>query len=470
MNTAHLVRRRLTIAAIVAGSVIGTVLTLSPFTVLFAVALVPLFRWGARGLDASQRRCLYTVLGAAIVVRLAVIVGLFLSADPTVSSFATFFGDEEYHELRALWLYNSWLHLPISREAFLYSYSDAGWTSYIPFIAFLQVLAGPAPYGIRLANLLMFLAGSLALFRLARGAVGSAAAFVGLTLLLTIPSLFVWSISALKEPMYLLFVTVALLMIIVLFRRATPWVMRPVALLVFVAACAVIETVRPGGRTLVLVGVGVGLTLRLLAWNRRIALVSALVVPAVLAAALFTVPSLQQRAFAQLRFTANWHRGHVFTRGHSYKSMDERFYDDRFSQLDSMTGAEAVRYVGRSAWAFATMPLPWQIETRSELALVPEQLLLLCMFALLPVGIAAAAFRDPLATCVCCGYSLVSAGTIALTSGNVGTLVRHRALVIPYLVWFSALGAVYLLERLCHRVAERSTEPPPPLLLGTSRA
>ena len=219
-----------------------------------------------------------------------------------------------------------------------------------------------------------------------------------------------------------------------------------------------------------LAGVGAGLTFRLLAWNRRVVLASALVAPAVLVGALFTVPSLQQRAFAQLRFTANWHRGHVFTKGHSFKSMDQRFYADRFSDLDSMTGAEAVRYVSRASWAFATMPLPWQIETRSELVLVPEQLLLLGVFVLLPIGIAAAAVRDPLTTSVWCGYSLVSGATIALTSGNVGTLVRHRSLVIPYLVWFSALGAVYVFERVLHRAPEPPPATTPHFIVGTSRA
>ena len=101
---------------------------------------------------------------------------------------------------------------------------------------------------IRLANLLMFFAGGLLLFRMARRGFGTAAAFIGLTLLLTIPSEFVWSISALKEPMYLVFVTVALLMAIVACRWATPWFVRLLALLAFLAACAAIETVRPGGR------------------------------------------------------------------------------------------------------------------------------------------------------------------------------------------------------------------------------
>jgi hypothetical protein len=39
---------------------------------------------------------------------------------------------------------------------------------------------------------------------------------------------------------------------------------------------------------------------------------------------------------------------------------------------------------------------------------------------------------------------LIGAGlaVIAMNSGNVGTMVRHRDTVVPFVVWLSALGAV----------------------------
>jgi len=180
--------------------------------------------------------------------------------------------------------------------------------------------------------------------------------------------------------------------------------------------------------------------------------------------------AISTERFAQVRFTANWHRGHVFTKGHSFKSLDERFYGPNYSDLATITGAEASRYVVRSAWAFATMPLPWQIVTRSEVAVLPEQVVFLAMMLVLPIGIAVAALRDPLATSILCGYSFLSAAIIALTGGNVGTLVRHRSLVIPYIVWFSALGAIYVIQRVCRW--ERSQPPAPavPFSLTTTRA
>jgi len=40
------------------------------------------------------------------------------------------------------------------------------------------------------------------------------------------------------------------------------------------------------------------------------------------------------------------------------------------------------------------------------------------------------------------GYITTAATGVALTRGNVGTLIRHRALTTPYLIWFSALGII----------------------------
>jgi hypothetical protein len=62
-------------------------------------------------------------------------------------------------------------------------------------------------------------------------------------------------------------------------------------------------------------------------------------------------------------------------------------------------------------------------------------------------------------------HALVAALLVAIVSGNVGTLVRHRGMALPYFVWVSAVGACELLTRLARsgrpladRLAETSSE------------
>jgi len=42
---------------------------------------------------------------------------------------------------------------------------------------------------------------------------------------------------------------------------------------------------------------------------------------------------------------------------------------------------------------------------------------------------------------------------LALTNGNVGTLLRLRGLVTPYLLWIGVLGMIAILEALAAQAA-----------------
>jgi hypothetical protein len=95
--------------------------------------------------------------------------------------------------------------------------------------------------------------------------------------------------------------------------------------------------------------------------------------------------------------------------------------------------------------------------SRLELAYVPELALWYLLVLLAPFGFAAGLRRDALLTCLLASYSFMTAGIIAMNSGNVGTLVRHRALIAPYLGWIGVLGLLSLLAAF--RRPERALHP-----------
>jgi hypothetical protein len=49
---------------------------------------------------------------------------------------------------------------------------------------------------------------------------------------------------------------------------------------------------------------------------------------------------------------------------------------------------------------------------------------------------------------------MVAGVIVALNNGNVGTLVRFRDTIIPFLIWPSGLGIVATLSRLMTRARE----------------
>ncbi len=190
--------------ALAAGAVLGVAYTLSPLTVWASAAFAFLVWKIGEGLPEPERRRVRAILIVAILLRVAAIAGIFLSTDHARVPFASFFGDEEYFIRRATWLRNVALGIPIHSADLIYAFDDYSYTHYLYVIAFVEALVGFAPYGLKIISAAMYLGGAVILFRLARRAYGSGAALAGLLVVLFLPSLFAWSIAALKEPPYFL--------------------------------------------------------------------------------------------------------------------------------------------------------------------------------------------------------------------------------------------------------------------------
>ena len=93
----------------------------------------------------------------------------------------------------------------------------------------------------------------------------------------------------------------------------------------------------------------------------------------------------------------------------------------------------------------------------SEIVLVPQQVVWYLMVPLALVGVVAGLRRDVLVTLLLVSCIVVAAVPISLSNGNVGTLVRHRDTVVPFIVWLSSLGAVYLVgwPTFCRGLSKR---------------
>jgi hypothetical protein len=169
-------------------------------------------------------------------------------------------------------------------------------------------------------------------------------------------------------------------------------------------------------------------------------------------------PDLKRRAQDGIVFAAKTHAGHVFTVGHAYKLMDEGFYINPGigeTWEVALTDAQALRFLIRAASSFVVTPLPWEMASRSELAFLPEHLLWYVLVLLVPAGVVAGWRRDPLFTAILLGYAIPTAAALALTNGNVGTLLRMRGLVSPYLLWLSTLGFLTLTEAVIRQHSDR---------------
>jgi hypothetical protein len=326
-------------------------------------------------------------------------------------------------------------------------------------MAWTQLAFGPSPYATRLLNGTQFVAAGALLYRVTRLGFGPLAALVGLTTLLFLPTSVFWSVSLLKESSFFL-LTAGAVAGGAWAVRATSARRRTGAAILCAASLWLVSDLRVGA----LAVTGGGLVLGLIVWwatasRARGGMLAAATL--VLAIATISWAPLSARVLGGVTMAAQQHAGHVGTVGHAYKTLDDRFYPSFNTVIvrQPMTAPEALRFIARSAVAFIAVPLPWRASGPFELLYMPEQVAWYAMVALAAVGLGAAWHRDRLWTSLLVGYIVPMAALLAVSNGNVGTLVRLRELVVRFVVWIAAVGFVGLVQRLAARGEVRALAP-----------
>jgi hypothetical protein len=435
---------------------IAAIYTITPLTVCVVAASAAILPAFGRGLPKAQRQWLTVIVVVALAARVAAIGVLFLRDLPIHDDqfVGGMSGDEAYTMSRALRTREILRGSTTNLYDFFVAFDEYGRNSYVTAATATQVIFGPTPYSLRLLNTLLFIVGALVLFRLSLRAFGVLPAFGGLLVVLFWPSLFVWSISLLKESLYFLLGGLILAGTISVVRQPR-WRSRAIGLVVSASAAMLIQDLRPGALPLAAAGLAVGaIGYVVLASRRTFAIATA--IAAILLAIGFSRPTVTDRLVQGLEAAAKTQTGHVFTVGHDYKLLDDGFYVNPRTPAAAtltLTRDEAARFVVRALGSFIVVPVPWQLQSAREMVYLPEQLAWYALLLLLPVGMVAGCRRDRLVTCMLVGYAVPTALALAFTNGNVGTLLRLRGLVIPYLAWISVVGFCAALGTLKQRDA-----------------
>ena len=440
--------------SVVAGAGLAVIFAASPLTTFALAAAAIVMTVAVRDLPGPERRRLLIILAIALGARFAFIAAVMISGIPFLNdlSVGALRGDDAYYLSRSLRARDIALGLTHGRYDYFIVSDEYGQTSYLQLLTLLQTLFGPAPYGMRAINAVLFVTGGYLLFRLTRAAFGPTAAAISLIAVLFLPSLFVASTSLLKESIYFLATTVLLTMVMATLRH--PQIAAKVAAVAVAAACLwVLDDLRRGALIMALAGIVTAFGFMVVFKTGRRALAGA-VLGAIIAAVVWFQPALHIRAVDAVTAAAKTHAGHVFTTGHAYKLLDEGFYMYPATPTAwplQLTDDQAARFLVRAARSFLFLPWPWEMVSTSELAFLPEHLLWLLIVLFTPIGIVAGWRRDRLVTALLIGFVLPTAAALAITNGNVGTLLRLRGLVSPYLIWLAVLGGLAVLESLLAR-------------------
>jgi len=259
----------------------------------------------------------------------------------------------------------------------------------------------------------------------------------------------------LKEPMYTFVAAVEILVVIAVVRAPRIW-QRLAAVATLVLVALMLESLRKGGMQVAIAGSVGGILAGVIVPRPRVLLASAMAAPVLLIAVLNIAP-VEARVMRVVRESVRYHAGHVLTIGYTYHLVDGRYYSD-WPGIFAIGPREGAQYVSRAVIHYLVEPLPWVERSRAMLAYVPEQAAWWSILVLVPFGLAAGLKRDALVTAVLVAHAMAIVMMVALTSGNIGTLIRHRGLVLPYLIWIAALGGSVLLHSLARQGESRDPD------------
>ena len=430
------------------GVALGAALTASPLTLVCAVVAVAVVAAVRRDLPPDEQRAVTTIIVAAILVRLLMVLGLVAWSIPYASaqSGGVLFGDEGYMFERSLRTRDIFLGLPVSKLDYMMVFDSYANNKYMWWMSWVQTVFGPSPHAIRLLNGLLFVAASAVMYRLARPRFGVTPALWALAVTLFLPSLLIWSVSLLKDSVFFLLTSTAVAGAVAVARDRR--LARLAGAVLLGAALWALADLRPGAIPITAGGIALGFVM-VVAFKTRTRGWSAATAALALAAVVVATPPLSAAALERITWLSRQHIGHATTPGHAYHTLDAKFYDDFEAALGgaAMTRAEAARYAARSLAAFVLVPLPWDMRTVREFAFLPEHVAWYAIVVCALVGLPFAYRRDPVLTSVLVGYIMLMSAALALTNGNVGTLVRLRGLVTRFVIWIAAVGLAVVLAQ-----------------------
>ena len=432
--------------ALAVGAAVGAAYTLSPLTMLFFLAAALAVSWATRGLTGSERRWVARALALAIALRVTAVAVLLLLTNPEGGQYNAFFPDARFVLDRSLWMVNLRHGVTIGPWYLSRTFEHYGDPTYSYALSLLQEFVGPSPYALNFLSVGAFIAGSIILHKLVRVSFGAVAALGGFVLLLFWPTSFAWSVSLLKESLQLALTAIALAGAVA-GLRANTWRRRAGGIVAAAAALAIDASLRSAAAIILCLSIGVNLALLLVRTSR----VAGVLMLGTIAVCVLT-PQVRrtavERTTAEVRGAASRHLGNVVMPGYSYRPLDDRFYAEGQYSPATMVAGEGARFLIRAAVDVLVVPTPWQIWSRSALLFLPQQLVWYVLVVLAVPGILVGFQRDVMLTLLLATYIASGIALIGPNNGNIGTLVRHRDMVVPFVGWFGALGACWTLSRI----------------------
>ncbi len=329
------------------------------------------------------------------------------------------------------WLDQSWLFSSATKVSY----------SYLPYTV-MYYYFGFCQLSVKFINCLMGTLSAVLIYCISKEIFNSTIAKIASLLTMFFPSLFLWSLSNLKEPQSLLLICIAIFTVlkVVKYRKI-------VYLPIIFMAIYIIKITRPPLHIPMLAGTLIAIISHL---NNRsiknLIIITSLVIFLLLLSGVSVLGVRPCDVNKQFQNIVSMQKGYVSTGGSVYKIYDDSFYTDRVGDIN-MKPLSLPGYLLKGWAYFLFSPFPWDINTKLKLIALPQIILWYVLAFCAVVAIFCFNILKMKDALTVLSYIFFITSSFALTSGNIGTALRHRDVVLPLVFVFSAAGLTKLIGR-----------------------
>jgi 4-amino-4-deoxy-L-arabinose transferase-like glycosyltransferase len=306
-------------------------------------------------------------------------------------------------------------------------------------IAFVYATFSYAPLLIKFANAIFSALTALIIYQLAKDLFGKSVGKLSLLAVMFLPSLFIFSLTSMKDPL-VIFLLAIFILLLTKYHRYNKMSFFISAGFIAIIIYLFRESLLPQLSFVLSASLFFSIRVKL---NKKILFL--LIVTLVIFSSGFKYNLLRHFDIAKI---ANPHMGYVNTAGNNYKIFPEAYYNYQ-KDIRQITPFELAISFAKGTFHYLFEPFPFRIKTKGEVFAILQTLLWIIIFPFVLLGILQTIrYRYQQAKYIpVISYLLIASAVMAIGEGNVGTVFRHRDTVMPFFIIFGVAGIINFFGR-----------------------
>ena len=443
------------------GFIIGFLLFIYPAAVFYILAVIIISLFLYKKLDKDERSFILYIFYSALFLRLALIIvthilSSYYGFGPKSPTFpgmegGAIIGDDIGIHARAWALANmvKGAQLPEKQTRVLLNFGEYGWSLHVYILGIFYYLLGVVPILGKCINALFGVLTGILVYFISKELFGIKTAKLACILTLFYPTLFLWSISNLKDTLLIFILTFVVFCYIAFTKLRRAGYLLLLSLSFFLLAFYRLDA------ALILISIIIFFFVISIKWDyKRIVVAGIIGFFFLISGNIYNYcPSRIKNKIILNNLISN-QKGHVGSGNSGYKIYPERFYEGNYKNAYPINIAEFTISLAKGFLSLFFRPFPWEIHNIYMVFYYPVSIIHIILLFFFVFGSLISLRYHMKQVNFLLLLSLIMLLSLSLSEGNVGTMIRHRDMVTPIYIIFSSFGIVQLLSRLKFRNKE----------------